>query len=209
MDLGFSAKCQGTPRGFFVISFFAGPWSAKSSPTVSYWAKGCIFVRGGALHWLRCLVRFRLQRRIKPDLHYIEPLGGVYVQNVASAGWKSWGYDTLTMQVTFFAPYIVITFRGILEFAGHAQFNLRSMDWHAHWRARNCCWVFLISMGLQWSHLVWLNRGAKNVQKIQNFWIVFLSLSLSFSRYFRFQANFLLSPVSPAMSFSPSTSLTR
>ena len=57
-------------------------------------------------------------------------------------------------------------------------------------------------MRLQWSHRAWSNRKAKNVPK--NVRTGEISLSLSFSRYFRFQAPSLLSPVSPAMSFSPS-----
>ena len=44
-----------------------------------------------------------------------------------------------------------------------------------------------------------LTMSQKNVRIGEN-----LSLSLSFSRYFRFQAPSLLSPVSPEMPFSPS-----
>ena len=171
----FSAKC---PRGFFVISFFAGPRSAKSSPTVGYWAKGCIFVWGGALHWLRCLVRTKLQWRIKPDLHYIETLGGVCIQNVASSGRKSWGRDSLTMQVTFFAPCIVMRVRGILEFAGHAQHNLRSMDWHAHWRARNC-WVFSSPWGCNGRIACGPTEGPKMPKKNRILGQIYLYLSLA------------------------------
>ena len=199
----FSAKC---PRGFFVISFFAGPRSAKSSPTVGYWAKGCIFVWGGALHWLRCLVRTKLQWRIKPDLHYVETLGGVCIQNVASSGRKSWGRDSLTMQVTFFAPCIVMRVRGILEFAGHAQHNLRSMDWHAHWRARNCCWGFSSQWGCSGRVVCGPIKGPNMSKKMSNIWE---NLSLSLFQISGKLPSHLLSPVSPAMSFSPSTSLTR